>query len=226
MRSPDLYVHVHKGLRSLISQALYEAGSTDWMDASAVDRVQAQWQVALQLLHSHHHHETDFIHPMLAKAVPGGQRAFEAEHNAQGVILDDLDGHLRRLSGGQMAAERRQETGLEFYRGLAMFYAEYAPHLHREEEWAQRTIEALYTPEEMASALGQTIASIPPEEAALYLSYMIPAMSLPDCENFLSDVKASTPPEMRDAIIGVVRQHRSDEDWATLESRLGMQASG
>lgn len=224
MKTPEIYTYVHKGLRSLVSQFLYEAGSTDWTDASAVDRVQGKWQIALRLLHSHHHSESDFIHPLLAKVVPGGHRTFEAEHNAQAIVLDDLDAHLRRLSSGQHSAEKQQEVGLEFYLGVAAFYGEYILHLHREEEWAQRAMKDMSAPEEVRAALGQLLASMPLEEANLYLPYMIPAMNLPDCESFMYEVKAVAP-EMFSFLTDMMRQHRSAEDWAMLESRVGIQVS-
>ena len=53
----DVYVGVHKGLRSLIGRFSFEAGATDWTDPTAVARLQTQWQTVKKLLHSHHDDE-------------------------------------------------------------------------------------------------------------------------------------------------------------------------
>jgi len=59
----NIYVNVHKGIRSLVGRFSIHAGATDWSDSEAVSELYEEWTKAMTLLHSHQQHEDKFIHP-------------------------------------------------------------------------------------------------------------------------------------------------------------------
>jgi hypothetical protein len=216
----DIYVNVHKGIRNLITRVLFQTGSTDWTDASAVAKLQPEWEKVLELIRSHHEHEDRFIHPLLGRISPGGHRIYEAEHQAQLNVLADLEAHFARVAGDDVPKEKRVVIGLEFYRGLNVFYADFLLHLHREEVEAERALHSLCLPEELMATMGELLGSIPPEEMMLYLDFMIPAMNLPECAELLEGMKASAPPEAFKALADRARKARGESDWQKLEALL------
>jgi hypothetical protein len=46
----DVYVNVHKGLRSFVTNFSYKAESTDWNEMSEVKSLEADWQKLKTLL--------------------------------------------------------------------------------------------------------------------------------------------------------------------------------
>ncbi len=218
----DLYRDIHKGLRRTLGNFAARAGATDWSDPAEVERLTAEWQTVAMLLHTHHDHEEQFVHPLLAQSSPGSQRPFEADHAAQQVMLADLEAHFQRLSQGETAPECRPALGLEFYRAFSLFLADYLPHLHREETEAQRILETTNTPAELQAVEGAIIASIPPDQMMHEIDCMFPAMNLPERAALLGGVKAGAPPEVFAVLSERVRQAVGDEDWSRLAAALAL----
>ena len=218
----DVYVNVHKGLRNFITSFSYKTGSTDWNEMSEVKSLQADWQKLLMLVNSHHNHEERFIHPSLARISPGGHRSYEEEHNALMSVLTDLDTHFNRLMNDVGPKAKRAEIGLEFYRGLNLFYAQFLYHLNREEVEAERSLHCLCTPEDIMAMVGELIGSIPPDELMLWIDLMVPAMNMPECAEFLGIMKAGAPPEAFRTLAERVHMARGEADWQKLKTSLGL----
>jgi hypothetical protein len=218
----DVYVNVHKGLRNCITSFSYKTGSTDWNKMSEVKSLQADWQKLLMLVNSHHNHEERFIHPFLARISPGGHRSYEAEHHALMSRLTDLDTHFKSMMHDDGPKAKRAEIGLEFYRGLNLFYADFLHHLNREEVEAERSLHSLCPPEGIMAMVGELIGNIPPDELMLWVDLMFPAMNLPECAELLSIMKAGAPPEAFKALAERVHMARSETDWQNLKALLGL----
>jgi hypothetical protein len=218
----DVYVNVHKGLRNLITRFSYKTGATDWNEMSEVKRLQAEWQKLLMLIHSHHDNEDRFIHPVLARISPGGHRSYEEEHDALVSVLTDLDTHFNSLMHDDGPKAKRAEIGLEFYRGLNLFYADFLEHMNREEVEAERSLHSLCPPEDIMAMVGELIGSIPPEEMMLWIDLMFPAMNLPECAELLGAMKAGAPPEAFKVLADRVHMARGELDWQKLETLLGL----
>jgi len=216
----DVYVGVHKGLRSLIGGFSFEAGAIDWTDVEAVGRLRTRWQTVTQLLHAHHHHEDRFIHPLLAQVSPGAHRQPEADHEAQQSVLADLDAHFGRLVSGEISPLKKAEIGLEFYRGWNRFYADYLTHLHREEVETERALHALCTAEDLGAVVGQLIGSIPPEEMMLWIDCMFPAMNPSECAELLDHMRDGAPPAAYQAMAERARHALGPARWSKLQTLM------
>jgi hypothetical protein len=218
----DIYVNSHKGLRNFITSFSYKTGSTDWNEMSEVKSLQADWQKLLMLVHSHHNHEERSIHPFLARISPGGHRSYEADHRVLMSVLTDLDTHFNGLLNEDGPKAKRAEIGLEFYRGLNLFYAQFLHHLNREEVEAERSLHSLCPPEDIMAMVGELIGSIPPDELMLWIDLMVPAMNLPECAELLGIMKAGAPPEAFKVLAERVHMARGEADWQKLKSLLGL----
>ena len=218
----DVYVNVHKGLRNYITNLSYKTGSTDWNDMSEIKSLQADWQKLLMFVNSHHNHEDRFIHPFLARISPGGHRSYEEAHRALMNVLTDLDMHFHSLMSEDGQKARRAEIGLEFYRGLNLFYADFLHHLHREEVEAERSLHWLCSPEDIMAMVGELLGSIPADEMMLWIDLMFPAMNLPECAELLGAMRAGTPPEAFRLLAERVHMARGELDWQKLKTLLGL----
>jgi hypothetical protein len=218
----DVYVNVHKGLRTFITSFSNKTGSTDWNEISEVKNLQADWQKLLMLVNSHHNHEERFIHPFLARISPGGHRRYQAEHHALMSVLTDLDTHFKSLMHDDGPKAKKPQIGLEFYRGLNLFYADFLHHLNREEVEAERSLHSLCLPEDIMAMVGELIGSIPSDELLLWIDLMVPAMNMPECAEFLRIMQAGAPPEAFKALADRVHMARGEADWQKLKTLLGL----
>lgn len=218
----DVYVGVHKGLRRLISQFLYQAGAVDWTDDAAVQCLKSRWETVARILQSHHEHEDWFIHPVLERIVPGGHRSYSAEHRAQETVLGDLNAHFGRITAGGGPQERRTELGLEFYRGFGLFYADYLRHLYREEVEADRALASLCSQEELRQMVSAIIASMPLDDMMIYIDCMFPAMNHAERADLLADMKAAAPPTVFQMSVDRIRGALDEADWLRLQDAVGL----
>lgn len=218
----DVYVNVHKGLRNLITKFSDRTGSTDWNELSEVKTLQADWQKLLMLIHSHHNHEERFIHPLLARISPGGHRSYEREHHALMSVLTDLDTHFNSLMHEDGPKAKRAESGLEFYRGLNLFYADFLQHMSREEVEAERSLHALCPPEDIMAMVGELLGSIPSGEMMLWIDLMFPAMNLSECAQLLGAMREGAPSEAFKALADRVHSARGESDWQKLKTLLSL----
>ncbi len=216
----DIYVNVHKGIRNLMGRFSFQTGSTDWTNIAAVKNLHMEWTDVKKIIYSHQEHEDHFIHPLLAKVSLSGHRSYETEHRAQWNALADLDTHFERFLNGKNSEINKARLGLEFYRGLNLFYAELLKHLHREEVEAERILNSLFLPEELMTMMGKLIGSIPQDDLLLYIDYMFPAMNLPECVELLTNMKTEAPAKSFMIMADRVRKVRGESDWRVIKKLL------
>jgi len=219
-RYVDIYVNVHKGIRNLMGRFSFLAGSIDWTDASAVSNLHSEWTDVRKLIHSHQEHEDRFIHPLLDKVSLGSHQSYEEEHRAQLKALADLDVHFNPFMGGSDPETNRTKIGLQFYRGLNLFYADLLKHLHQEEVEAERILKSLCLPEELMNTMEKLIGSIPQDEMLLYIDYMFPAMNLSECIALLTNMRTAVPLESFMTMADRVRRVRGESDWQIIKKLL------
>jgi len=218
----DLYANIHRGLRNLITHFSLQAGAVDWTDEAAVAQLAAKWEDVKMVLDAHHKHEEQHIHPLLARIIPGGHRGLEADHVAQHAVLADLDTHFQGLRDGAVQAEKRSQVGLEFYRGLNLFYAGYLQHLYREESEAQRALDLLCLPQETGAALQAILSSMPMDELLLTIDFLFPALTLAEGLGLMAAMKATAPPQVFAVLAERVRKARGEADWVRIKGRLNL----
>ena len=68
----------------------------------------------------------------------------------------------------------------------------------------------------------QIVSSIPPDEMARSLAFMLPAMNLDDRAELLGGRRMAAPPEAFAAVTGLARSVLAPNDYAALADRLGL----
>ena len=215
-----VYTSVHKGIRNVFSLLSFRAGNTDWTDSAEVSRLNKEWKVVLKLLNSHREHEDRIIHPVLDKVSVGSHRGYEAEHHVHWRILNRLDSQFEHVLNENCPETERPEIGLDFYRQLNMFYADFLKHLYREETEAEQILNFRCLPENLTRMLDQIIGSIPQDEMLLYIYCMFPAVNLPECMDLMKNLKQAVPQETLSSLEEHIRKIRGESDWQAIKESL------
>jgi len=171
MQRDDLFTHIHKALRKGLFDLTVRTGATDWTDDEDVRALEAAWRPFLALLRSHTHHEDDHILRILDPYEPGATDVTTEEHRDLDDLLDDLADRFDAV-----LARPEPAAGLAVYRDLARFIAAYLPHLHHEETVVMPRIWARCSDEELAATRAAFMAELTPDEIALSMSLMLPAI--------------------------------------------------
>ena len=216
----DLYVSIHKALRSFMTDTLTRIGRIDVADSDDRDAALAQLDELLGLCLDHLHHENEFVHTAIEARQPAGSRRIADEHVEHAESIAALQGEAMALRGAHGADAER--LALRLYRHLALFVAENFQHMHIEETVHNALLWQHYSDAELGALHGRLMASIAPQEHLLVARWMLPASTPAERAMVAGAAKAQMPPEALLGVMSVVRPHIDDAGWTKLATAIGI----
>lgn len=216
----DLYRDIHKGIRAELFAVTASAGYSDPSDP--MDRAALAQNIAdvFAMLDSHAEHEDAVIDPVLSVHLPQLAEQIVDDHHRfdaafarivdiSSSFLEARDGDHRRLA---------QWLHLE----LAEFTGAYLIHQNIEERQVGPELERIIGPEAVVGLHQAIVGSIPPDEMARTMAFMLPAMNTGDRVEVLEGIRMTEPPEAFDAMAGLARSVLQPNDFDALAVQLGI----
>ncbi|MEO8309716.1 MAG: hypothetical protein ABI520_00960 [Caldimonas sp.] len=216
----DLYVSIHKALRSFMSDTLVRIGRVDVADRADRDAALGQLDELLALCLAHLRHENEFVHTAIEARQPAGSRRIAEEHVEHAESIAALQGEAAALRAAVGADAER--LALRLYRHLALFVAENFQHMHIEESVHNALLWQHYSDAELGALHGRLLASISPQEHVVVARWMVPASTPAERAVIVGSAKAEMPPEALLGVMRVVRPHIDDSGWAKLAAAIGI----
>jgi hypothetical protein len=215
----DMYTLVHKGIRAFMGATLGAVGRMDVQDPQDVSQVLAEVRALGTFLRAHLHHENQFVHPALEARRPGAARRTAGDHVEHERAIERLEAAARAVETAEEAA--RAGAALELYRELALFVAENLEHMHLEETENNAQLWSLYADEDLERIHEALLSSVKPEIFALGLRWMVPSMTPAERAALLTGMLARMPSEAFAGVLGALRPHLAERDWAKLMAAIG-----
>lgn len=215
----DLYRDIHKGIRAELFAVVSTAGNID--PASHLDGAALTDHVVSigGVLESHAHHEDAVIDPVLAVHLPDLAARINDDHERLETSFERIT-ELAHSVVDAPSGDRRRLTQL-LHLDLARFTSDYLAHQDLEERVVMPRIEDVVGVEACAAMHGAIVGSIPPDEMARSLAFMLPAMNLEDRVEMFGGIRMGAPPEAYLAIVDLARSVLEPSDFASLDNRLG-----
>lgn len=216
----DLYRDIHKGIRAELFAVTSTAGSIDPTDrcdrAALADHVTSLFAV----LESHAHHEDAVIDPVLERHLPDLASDINDDHERLEHMFASITDLAFSAVESDTGDERRMLQLLHL--DLARFTSSYLTHIDLEERTVMQRLPHLIGVDEIAAMHGAIVGSIPPDEMARSLAFMLPAMNIDDRTELLGGVRSAAPPEAFDAVMGLARSVLRPADVSALVGRMGI----
>jgi len=219
---PNLYSGVHKGLRLFMSETLATLGRTDPADREELERALDQVRDLLAIASSHLRHENDFMHPALEACAHGASYRTADEHDEHLEAIEALHRDLAQAHASTGALVAPAVDAL--YRRLARFVAENFEHMEVEETHNMAILWDALDDAQLRSIHDELVAAIEPQEMAVYLRWILPAVSHPERLGMLEGMRASAPPEVFEGVLAIARDRLSRRDYGKLAGALGVAA--
>jgi len=218
----NLYTGVHKGLRLFMSETLATLGRADPADREELGHALDQVRDLLAIASSHLKHENDFVHPALEACAHGASHRTADDHDEHLDAIAALHADLvqARASSGALAAPAIDAL----YRRLARFVAENLEHMDVEETHNMAVLWDAFDDAQLQSIHDELVAAIDPQEMAVYLRWILPAVSHPERLGMLEGMRASAPPPVFEGVLAIARERLSQRDYAKLAGALGLAA--
>jgi hypothetical protein len=182
----DVFTGVHKGLRKALFGLALQAGAADAGSAEEMGGLAGKAREVFHFLEHHALNEDRFLVPMMeGKAMPHG-----AEMRYDHGVLEEA---LKDLRARASALARSPASLHGFYLALNRFIADYLRHIDEEETVVMPALHEALTDEDLAGFSRQSVAATAPQDQAMMLSHMFPAMSPQELKGFFDGVRKGAP---------------------------------
>jgi hypothetical protein len=218
--SVDLYRDIHKGIRAELFGVTGEAGRVDPASVTARVALAGHVRRVVDTLEAHAGHEDAGVQPVLEDQLPGLAARIHDDHERlarRTVALTELGDEAAESTGPSQAAAVHH-----LYLELAEFTGVYLAHQDVEERLVLPALRRAIGPQEILAIHGGIIASIPPDEMARSLAFMLPAMNIDGRAELLAGMRAGAPPQVFEGVWGLAASVLSPADHAALADRLGV----
>ncbi len=218
--SVDLYRDIHKGIRAELFAVTGQAGRVDPASRPACTELADHVRGLMEVLEVHAEHEDGVIQPVLDRRLPELAARVHDDHE----LLSKRTTALIALvdQAADSSGELRNETAHELYLELADFTGVYLAHQGVEERIVSPALLEAVGPEEVAVIHGTIIASIPPDQMARSLAFMLPAMNVDNRAELLGGVQVSAPAPVFEGVWALAASVLDPADHAAVGARLGL----
>lgn len=218
----NLYRDVHKGIRKDLFSLVDQAGAVDPSFRSGRVDVAEHLGRTVNLLTIHAHHEDTSVGPVIERNLPDLAAEIVHDHEKLEARLVDL----QAMAGDAVdaSANAQREAMYRLYVELASFTSAYLAHQDLEERVVMPAVEKAIGLEAVIGIHGQIIGSLTPEEMAMSLSLMFPAMNIDDRSELLGGMRANAPAEVFEGVWGLTGSVLAPPDFTALGNRLEIAA--
>jgi hypothetical protein len=216
----DFYREVHKGLRRTLFDVTVDAGKVDYEVADERDRVVDRVHATIELLHSHHRHEDEFVQPLLELHAPRLAAIVASGHTEIESDLIEIELVTDRLVGATGA--EAVVSGLGLYHTLAMFTARYLAHMALEEGDVMKELRRAMTVAELFEVDMALRGSIAPPAMCTFITIMAPAMNLQERVNMLGGMRAGATAEIFELFRATAEAALEPADYRDVAEALGL----
>jgi len=211
----NMYGPIHKALRLFLGDSLGRMGRLDWQDEAELAEVCDQLDSLVAVLRGHLEHEDKFIHPFMQARQPGSPAQAGGEHHDHLEALAELalEVRLLRQQPGETQAAR-------VYQNLALLMAENLTHMQWEETMHHQSLWQHASDAELHELHDRLVASIAPQEMAMVMGWMLPALAPRERAGLLLGMREGAPPPVFDAMLKLAQQKLDSKSWAKLALAL------
>ena len=215
----NIYVLIHKGLRAWMCDVLATVGRVDPYDPADVAAGLAASRALLAGCESHLMHENEYVHTAIEARCPGGAAATERDHAHHEQAMAAIETSIRAVEAATGAA--RASAMLRLYRQLALFIAENFVHMQAEETENHAILTAHYNETEVFAIEQAIVGSLTPEEKMATMRWMVPSTAPHERAALLSGLQQNAPRPAFEAVLGLVKPHLTEREWAKLGAAIG-----
>lgn len=216
----DLYAPVHKGIRLALSGLCHQVGSVDSSDDERVKSFVEEFRQVVVILNSHSTDEDTHINESYEKYAPETLHELEEEHTGLEQKLEKLVELVDQLESGERQPADRQKIWYQIGKDLNRFTAEYFIHLEREEGPGMKALWENLTDDQLKQISINIRSSIPPQAMAIFMHYMIPAISHQERFVMFSDIKKFAPKEAYEGMRRLAESRLDQRSWVQLQTAL------
>ena len=214
----DIYAGIHKAVRAFLCDTLTRLACLDLDDGADVAGTVSQVRELLNFCEHHIANEERFVHPAMEARQPGSSAGTAADHLHHAESVAAMLADCRAIEAGH--GTQRDAAWRRLQRRLAQFTGDNLLHMDAEETANNAVLQACYTDAELVALHQQILASLPPQELATGLRWILAGSSPAERTQVMAGIRADAPPHVFDAMLEMARQNLAPSAWNKLAASL------
>lgn len=210
---------VHQALRALLYHASITVQHTDFTQQAQAGKTITLIEELVNFFEAHAHKEDTQVFPLIAAAAPELVADFEAQHEKDHELGEELVDALHDCRNAVADLEKKL-AGKKLQRALNAFTAFNLTHMNAEETVVLDVLHREYTDEQLLEREQQIVASLTPAEKAFSGFWMLKGLAMNEIIDWYKKIQAAAPPFVFDEFMQLAEKALSTEKLKTLQQSL------
>lgn len=216
----DVYGPVHKGIRFLMTEIMYELGRTDVTIIPELTSLEEKLQYLWDILKAHAEGEEEFLFPHLEKGDVTLYKKLKAAHEKFHEQIEVLRNKFLRISGAEMGVDEKEEQLPKFIRHYNTFLSQYFSHMQDEELEANPILWEVLNDDELMVIVPKIAAKIAPNVMQYFMVYFVRAINYKERLGLLMGMQKNLPEPVFQGILNIAKTSLEEPNWEKLKESL------
>ncbi|MFX1324054.1 MAG: hemerythrin domain-containing protein [Promethearchaeota archaeon] len=216
----DVYGPVHKGIRFLMTEIMYELGRADVTIIPELTSLEEKLQYLWDVLEAHAAGEEEFLFPHLEKGDIIIYKKLKAAHEKFYEQIEILRNEFLKISGAEMGVDEKEEELPEFIRHYNTFLSQYFSHMQDEELEANPILWKALSDEELMVIVPKIASKIAPNIMQYFMAYFLRAINYKERLGMLMGMQKNVPEPMFTGILDIAESSLEETNWQKLKQTL------
>ena len=210
---------IHQALRALLYHASISVQHTDFTQSQETEKTLALLEQVVAFFEGHAHTEDTLVFPMIAAVAPEVVADFEAQHEEDHRLGEELVAAIHACRQEGSTAEKFK-AGRKLQRALNAFTAFNLNHMNLEETVVLDIIHAHYSDAQLFAKEAEIVASLSPEKKAFAGYWMLKGLSTPEIIGWFGKIKAHAPSFVLDEHLQLAESALTNEKLKAVQNAM------
>jgi hemerythrin-like domain-containing protein len=216
----DVYGPVHKGIRFLMTEVMYDLGKSDTTNLSELTLLEEKLQNLWDILKIHAEGEEEFLFPVLERESKPLFSKLKEAHDKFDEQIEILSNDFRKITSIDTNEDEKAERLYKFIKQYNTFLSRYFSHLQDEELEANPILWKILSDDELIDIINKIAAKLTPELRQYFMPYFIKAINHTERLGLLMGMKKNMPEPIFNAILDMTQASLEESDWLKLKQSL------
>ena len=216
----DVYGSLHKGIRSLMTEVMYELGKSEVTNTSGLTALGEKLGYLWDILYVHAKGEEEFIFPHLLKKDKAFHMKLKQAHEKIEKDADFFRDSFKKFLETDVEAAEKQQELTKLTKRYNTFVSEYFSHMQDEELEANPILWGLLDDNELMEILSNMSQKPTVELREYFIPYLLRATNPAERVGVLMGMRRSMSESTFTRTLEIAKASLAESDWQKLKKTL------
>jgi len=216
----DVYGSLHKGIRSLMTEVMYELGKSEVTNTSGLTALGEKLGYLWDILYVHAKGEEEFIFPHLLKKDKAFHMKLKQAHEKFEKDADFFRDSFKKFLETDVEAAEKQQELTKLTKRYNTFVSEYFSHMQDEELEANPILWGLLDDNELMEILSNMSQKPTVELREYFIPYLLRATNPAERVGVLMGMRRSMSESTFTRTLEIAKASLAESDWQKLKKTL------